>query len=134
MRLPAIAALACLLILTACNEPQKPESPEVRRAKVESAAADEDGGDKRAEVIAAAREYLARAFPDWKVNGVSTYHLSENYYYAFGDVSKGDERRTVSVRVVMFVEDNEHTYWKAEHIPEEGEQRTPGYVIRPYKQ
>jgi flagellar basal body rod protein FlgC len=133
MRLPVLVALVCMIALTACND-QKSEPSEVRRAKVESEAANDDGNYKRAEVITAAREYLARYFPDWKLNGISTFHHSDNHYYVFGDVSKGDERRTVAVSVKLFVEDNEHAYWKAEYSPEEGEKATPGYVTRPYKQ
>jgi len=125
-----------LLILSVCCascDEQKQDSPEVRRARVESEIADKDDSEKRAEVIAAAREYLARAFPDWKLNGVSTFHHSDNHYYVFGDISKGDERRTVATIVKLFVEDNGPTYWKAEHSPDEGEQKLPGYVIRPYQ-
>jgi hypothetical protein len=128
-----VIVLTCLLLFVGCEQ-SKPDPPELRRASVEDKAASNDDNDKRAEVWAAAREFISRAFPDWKLNGLSTLRYSENSYYAFGDISKGDERRTVDLSVRLFVEDNEHTYWKVEHSPNEGEQHLPIYVIRPYQQ
>jgi hypothetical protein len=129
----AITIVTFLLCFNSCDS-AKHDATEVRRARVEAAAADKDDSEKRAEVVAAAREFIVRTFPDWKVNGISSYHYGENYYLVAGDISKGDERRTVDTSVRLYVDDNEHTYWKVEHTPDEGEQRLPGYDIRPYKQ
>jgi hypothetical protein len=120
-------------MFAAC-EGNKPEPPEARRAAVEKSAADEDGGDKRAEVRTAAREFVSRTFPDWKIGGIAAERYTENDYTVTADISKGDERQSVAVDVRLYVDDSEHTYWKAEHWPKQGEQKVGGYVIRPYQQ
>lgn len=123
------------LFFLACEgEGHKPNAPEVRRASIEDEAARDDDNDKRAEIRTAARELINRTFPDWKLNGLESHRYVENNYSAVADISKGDERKTVYVSVILFVDDEGHTYWKVDHMTGDGEQKLPGYVIRPYQQ
>lgn len=129
-----IASLYLCLFLACGDEGQKQEPPEARRARVEDEMATKDDADKRAEIRTTAREFVSRAFPDWKINGVSSYRFAENDYSVSADIGKGEERRTVDVSVRLYVDDDSHTYWKAEYIPGKDEQRMPLYVVRPYQQ
>jgi len=72
-----------------------------------------DSVDERLEVRESVTKYLSSNHPEWRIQGLSLTHFSEDAdYFIAADVMDGSTPKIVQLRAWFFVKDNGETYWK----------------------
>ena len=72
-----------------------------------------DSVEQRLTVREVATQYLKNTHPDWRIQGLSLIHFSEDAdYYIAADVIDGTTSKIVQLKAWYLVKDSGESYWK----------------------